>query len=56
MTTRRRSIAWLFYALLTFGAIVAGFSGSPLFLLVAVVLGAYAVYLFRGGSFVLWFF
>jgi hypothetical protein len=52
---RRRSKAWIYYSILCGASFVtlcaghlAGLGGSVLF-------GAYAIYLFRGGRFVIWF-
>lgn len=50
---RKRSIAWIYYAVLTVGAVVLGFQAPGTFV-VALALGAYSTYLFRGGRFVLW--
>lgn len=50
----RRSVAWIYYALIAVGALIAGFQ-HPAFLLAAVVAGLYSTYLFRGGRFVIWF-
>lgn len=54
--TKKRSPAWLFWALLTVGALLAALSGTPWLALLALATGAYAVYLFRGGRIVVWFF
>ncbi len=51
---RRRSIAWVWYSLLTLGAVLGAFS-HPALVLVVPLLGLYALYLFRGGRFVIWF-
>ena len=52
---RRRSAAWVYYGViamvLAIGGPALGVLGG---LLVAIVPGAYAVYLFRGGRYVLW--
>ena len=50
---RRRSVAWIYYALIALALVVAGFS-APVSFLLALAIGAYSVYLFRGGRFVLW--
>jgi hypothetical protein len=50
----QRSLAWIWYALLTVGALIVGVS-QPVFFLVAIALAAYARYLYRGGSIVVWF-
>lgn len=52
---RRRSVAWVFYGIVAVLCLVGGFS-SPVVFLGAIVTGLYAYYLFRGGSFVIWFF
>jgi hypothetical protein len=52
--TRKRSIAWLFYAAICVACIVVAFQ-QPAALIGAAVTGLYAVYLWRGGRFVLWF-
>jgi len=51
---RKRSAAWVYYALITLGAVVAGFSAPALFLF-ALFTGLYSSYLYRGGRFVVWF-
>lgn len=51
--SRSRSIAWIWYALLAIGAVIAGFS-HPVLFLVAMLFALYSRYLFRGGSFVIW--
>jgi hypothetical protein len=50
----RRSVAWIYYALIAVGALIASFQ-HPAFLLAAIVACLYSTYLFRGGRFVLWF-
>ena len=50
---RKRSIAWIYYALLALVGVIAGFQ-APAAFLVALACGAYSAYLFRGGRFVLW--
>jgi hypothetical protein len=50
---RRRSVAWVYYAILTVAAVVAGFSKPEAFLAVPL-LGGYCAYLYRGGSIVVW--
>jgi hypothetical protein len=52
---RRRSKAWIFYAILTAASVVSGFSDPRLFI-ATPFLGLYSRYLYRGGSFVIWFF
>lgn len=53
-TGHRRSVAWIYYALITVVAVIVGFH-HPETLLVAAVTGLYSSYLFRGGSLVIWF-
>jgi hypothetical protein len=54
-TGRRRSVAWVYYAMIAALALVGTFStGQMAGLLVAAVAVAYSTYLFRGGRFVLW--
>lgn len=53
-TTRpRRSIAWLYYAILAVVALIAGV-GQPALLVAALPFGAYSRYLYRGGRIVIW--
>jgi hypothetical protein len=47
-------VAWIYYALITVVAMIVGFH-HPAALFVAVLTGLYSRYLFRGGSFVIWF-
>jgi hypothetical protein len=47
-------VAWIYYALIAIGALILGFQ-HPVFLLAAIIAGLYSTYLFRGGSFVIWF-
>jgi hypothetical protein len=51
---RKRSVAWLYYALISIVSLIAAFGVDPRALIVTAVCGAYSVYLFRGGRFVLW--
>ena len=51
---RGRPTAWIYYAIITVFAMVAGFSAPAAFLLVPFT-GLYARYLYRGGSVVVWF-
>jgi hypothetical protein len=48
-----RSIAWVYWAAITAGAIALGFR-QPSAWLVALGTGAYTIYLFRGGRWILW--
>lgn len=52
---RKRSVAWLFYALVTLALVATGFT-APASFVAALATGAYSTYLFRGGRFVLWIF
>ena len=52
---RRRSKAWVYYALLTFGSFLAVCNGATIGLVGMLLFGLYAVYLYRGGHFVIWF-
>jgi hypothetical protein len=51
---RPRSVAWVYYAIITALLVIAAFSTSAGALLGALITGAYSTYLFRGGRFVLW--
>ncbi len=51
---RKRSKAWVYYAIIACAGIAAAFS-HPITLLVALVAGLYAYYLYRGGQVVVWF-
>lgn len=52
---RRRSVAWIYYAVLSVLALIVGVSSAGFAMVLgALLLAAYAVYLFRGGRFVLW--
>lgn len=50
---RRRSLAWVYYSIITTLLVIGGFV-APVLFLCAVPAGLYAYYLFRGGRFVLW--
>jgi hypothetical protein len=50
----RRSAVWIYYALIAAGCLILSFQ-HPASLLVALIAGLYSSYLFRGGSFVIWF-
>ena len=50
---KKRSLAWIYYGILTVLAVGAGFL-SPSAFLVAIPLAAYTTDLYRGGRFVLW--
>lgn len=49
------TIAAVFYTLLAIGGLIGGFH-APLLFLAFLLFGAYALYLWRGGSFILFFF
>ena len=53
--TRRRSKAWVYYTLLAFAGFVTTCAGHPVAILGTAIFAAYAVYLYRGGRFVVWF-
>jgi len=50
---KKRSLAWIYYGILTVLAVGAGFL-SPSAFLVAIPFAAYTTYLYRGGRWVLW--
>jgi hypothetical protein len=50
---RKRSRAWIYYAVIAITGLVLGFV-HPAFLVVTVIAGAYAIYLYRGGRWVIW--
>ena len=51
--TRRRSKAWIYYALIALLAVSAGFSHPAMFL-VAIASALYSRYIHRGGAVVIW--
>ncbi|MET8758819.1 hypothetical protein [Lentzea sp. NPDC004782] len=51
---RRRSIAWVYYAILAAVGVWVGFSTHIAALFPGLLCALYSVYLFRGGRFVLW--
>ncbi|WP_285743232.1 hypothetical protein [Lentzea sp. NBRC 105346] len=51
---RRRSIAWVYYAILAAAGVYVGFDIDVTALIPAVLCAAYSVYLFRGGRYVWW--
>lgn len=55
MRRRPHWIAGTFYLLLAIGGVIAAANGKPAALLVTAVAGLYAVYLYRGGRVVVWF-
>jgi len=52
--TRKRSLAWIYYALIAAVCTYVGFDNSVEALVPAALCAGYSVYLFRGGRFVLW--
>lgn len=51
----RRSVAWVYYGIIAIIAVFAAMStGKPAVLIAAALSAAYAVYIFRGGRFVIW--
>lgn len=54
--SRKRSVAWIYYTIIAVALAVASIAGGqPTGLLLALLPAAYAFYLFRGGSIVVWF-
>jgi membrane protein CcdC involved in cytochrome C biogenesis len=51
---RKRSVAWVYYAILALCFVFAAFAVTASAFVAALVCGAYSVYLFRGGRFVVW--
>jgi hypothetical protein len=54
-TAKRRSKAWLYYAVLSVLSFIAACSGQVIGLVGTALFGLYSVYLYRGGRFVFWF-
>lgn len=52
--SRKRSVAWIFYAILATASLFTLPSIGPKSLLGTALFGLYSWYLFRGGRFVLW--
>jgi hypothetical protein len=52
---RKRSVAWIYYSILTVVFLYAGVAVSPGGFVLAVLLALYARYLYRGGRVVVWF-
>lgn len=52
--TRRRSKAWIYYGLIAVLGLVAAPGTSGASLLVTLIAGAYAVYIYGGGRYVIW--
>jgi hypothetical protein len=53
-TTRKRSVAWIYYAILACVGVMVGFQ-QPSAFLAAIACGAYSRYIYRGGRIVIWF-
>ncbi len=53
--SRRRSKAWIYYAIIAALSVVALVSGQLIGLVGTVGAGAYSRYLYRGGRVVIWF-
>jgi predicted lysophospholipase L1 biosynthesis ABC-type transport system permease subunit len=51
---RKRSRAWVYYAVLAVVGVGLAFSTHGKSLIATLVLGAYAVYIFCGGKYVYW--
>jgi len=51
---RRHWVAGTFWMVIAVAGVFAAFQGSPASILVTVVTLPYALYLYRGGRFVLW--
>ena len=51
---RPRSVAWIYYAVITILLVIAALGGLVSALPFAVGTGLYSLYLFRGGRFALW--
>lgn len=51
---RRRSIAWVYYAILAAVGLYVGFDVNASLLIPGALCALYSVYLFRGGRFVVW--
>ncbi len=51
---RKRSVAWIYYSIITIVLLAGGFAGIAAGFAFALVTAAYTYYLFRGGRFVLW--
>ncbi|HEY5178826.1 MAG TPA: hypothetical protein VIJ07_03470 [Dermatophilaceae bacterium] len=52
---RRRSVAWVYYAIIAILGVVIAFSTGQMGMLLLALLGAaYSTYIFRGGRIVVW--
>lgn len=54
-TPRRRSKAWVYYTVLAVGSFITLCTGQIIGLAGMALFGLYAVYLYRGGKIVFWF-
>jgi hypothetical protein len=52
---RRRSKAWIYYAILAVCSLITVFTGKPIGLLGTLLCGAYSYYIYQGGRIVIWF-
>jgi len=52
--SRRRSKAWLYYAVIAVLCVIAGFT-HPISFIGALLTGVYSYYLYQGGTVVIWF-
>jgi hypothetical protein len=53
--SRKRSVAWIYYSILTVVFLYAGVAVSPGGFVLALLMALYARYLYRGGRVVFWF-
>ena len=51
---KKRSHAWIYWAVIAIVCLVVGVSSTPWLILVALAAAAYSFYIFRGGSWVFW--
>lgn len=52
---RRRSKAWVYYAILAVFSLLTVFTGKPIGLVGTLLCGAYSYYIYQGGRIVIWF-
>jgi hypothetical protein len=52
--TKKRSLAWIYYAIIASICAFIGFNTTAGLLVPAALCALYSVYLFRGGRFVVW--
>jgi hypothetical protein len=52
---RHRSKAWIYYTVIAIGALFGIPSSPAVAIIVAIAAGFYALYLYRGGTVVIWF-